>query len=637
MKRVQWAFWILALLALNIFFAWPDQLPEGVQVVKQATYSARGELGARVALRHMVLGENRGHYGARYDVSLPRELDVSEPLALYINVIEPLFYVTVDDRRIYSLLQSDNPHAVNNRRPHLIALPFPLDAAGKTISFHHFPHHYEGTVLDEIWVGPLAKLGPVYKKRYAVRVLSAKIMLAVYLLSAFGTLAYWYTARRFNDPLWFSIACFGLAWVTYSGLVVVEPRVSLPVLHHLTIFVVVVTAVALAQFCFEQTGLRTRPQDTALKAIILLATVCGLILYEDKIPFRYALVMDVVAVLLGIYVLIRLIRHGLRDHAIQSQALLVGAGLTLTLGAFTVGASWFFFETQIEIYVVLFAPIPLLLVMYWLMLRRFARARFRTEALNRQLQRRVEKREREILAASEQVQALVREHTVRMERDRLMRDMHDGLGAQLITSIRLAERGELSHAAMREVLSECLDEMHLAIESLKPTGDDLFAVLADYRYRIEPRLEHLGVDLSWYFEPSQRLKLTSASVMQVLRIVNEAVSNALKHSGSHHLRIAGSADQTHYTLSIIDAGKGSAHDNIDWQAPPSAGNGLRNMHHRAEAIGARLQVWLGSAGTTVAIELPLTVTPGDGCGRMVLDGQLKETREHSDWNAAGKK
>jgi signal transduction histidine kinase len=605
MKRVQWVFWILALLAFNVYFAWPDQLPEGVLVVKRATYTAAGESTVQVSLPHIASNAKRDPYVARYDVQLPLALNASEPLAIYINSIEPLFYVTVDGGRIYSLLQSTNPHAVNNRKPHLIALPFPFDAAEKTISFHHVPRHYEGTVLGDVWVGPLAKLGAVYKKRYAVRVLGAQVMLAVYLLSAFGALAYWYTDRRFKDPVWFSIACFGLAWVTYSGLAVFEPRVSLPVLHHLTIFGVIVTAVALAQFCFEQTGLRTKTQDTVFQAIVLLAAISAFVLYEDKIPFRYALAMNIVVVLMGIYLFVRLIKRWLRVHDVQSQALLVGVGLTLSLGAFTIGASWFFFETTLETYVVLFAPIPLLFVMYWLILRRYARSHLRSESLNRHLQRRVEKREREIRATSEQVQALIREQTVRAERDRLMRDMHDGLGAQLITSIRLAERGALSQSAMREVLSECLDEMHFAIESLKDTGDDLFAALADYRYRIEPRLDHLGIDLSWYVETSDRLQLTSVSVVQILRIVNEAVSNALKHSDSRRLRIAGNVDPTHYTLYVVDFGSGSAPNGVDRKNSLHGGNGLRNMHRRAESIGAHLQILSSADGTTVTIKLPL--------------------------------
>jgi signal transduction histidine kinase len=605
MKRVQWVFWILALLALNLYFAWPDRLPEGVEVLKRAMYTAHEAVERPVDLQHSVFNSNQSSYTARYDIRLPTSLNSSMPLALYVNTIEPLFYVTVDNQRIYSALQSSNPHAVNNRRPHLIALPFPLDIGGKTVSFHHFPQHYEATVLGEVWVGPLAKLGPVYKARHAIRVLSAQIMLAVYLLSAFGAFAYWHTARRFNDPVWFSIACLGLAWVTYSGLVVVEPRVPLPVLHHMTIFGVIVTAVAIAQFCFEQTGLRTRKQDASFTAIVLLAAACALILYEDKIPFRYALAMDALAVLLGIYVLARLVQHWHRHHDIQSQALLVGVGLTLALGMFTIAASWFFLETRIETYVVLFAPIPLLFTMYWLILRRYARAHLRTESLNRRLQKRVEKREREIRAAAEQVQALVREQTVRTERDRLMRDMHDGLGAQLITSMRLAERGKLSHTEMKEVLSECLDEMHFAIESLKQTGDNLFDALADYRYRIEPRLENADIELAWYVEPTERLALTSISVVQVLRIVNEAVSNALKHSGNRALRIAGSVDATHFTLSVADFGSGSTARKRDWQNPPHQGNGLRNMHHRAESIGARLQIFSNLTGTTVAIRLPL--------------------------------
>jgi signal transduction histidine kinase len=606
MKRVQWVFWILALLAVNVYFAWPDRLPIGTLVIKEATFTIEGEPARQVVLPHAVLNPTQKSLSASYTMTLKRPLNNDEPLAIYVNSIEPRFYVELNGQRIYSLLQSENPHAVNNRRPHLIALPHPLNSKHVSLTFHHPLRSYEGTILGSVWIGSLTTLGPIYKKRYTVRVVTAQVMLAIYVLCAFGVLAYWYTDRRYNEPIWLSAACIAVAWVTYSGLVVVEPRVSPPLLLHSTIFAVMIAAVALAQFCFEQIGLRSRKQDLALRLIVLASALLALVLYEDKIPFRYALVMDTVAVLIGGYVLFRLIAHWHRHHDIQSQALIVGVGVTLFLGAFTVAASWVFIDTEIETYIVLFAPIPLLLTMGWLILRRYALAHLRTAALNRRLQKRVDKREREIRAAAEKVQALVREQTVRLERDRLMRDMHDGLGAQLITSMRMAERGQLSQDVMREALSQCLEEMHFAIESLKNTSNDLFVALADYRYRIEPRLEIAKVSLSWHMEATDRVSLSAPAVVQVLRIISEAIGNALKHSGSPRISVAGNLYEGCYTIAIKDDGSGFAQASEGGERlGKRRTNGLNNMKYRAETIGARFLITSGSGGTTAIVHLPL--------------------------------
>ncbi|MGL5005705.1 MAG: hypothetical protein ACRDAM_22480, partial [Casimicrobium sp.] len=384
MKRVQWVFWILVLLAVNVYLALPDRLPQGVHVIQKASYSINGEPARSVELLNRVHGKDE--YGAKdaiYSLTLPESFSRTSQQALYANIIEQMFYVTVDGVRIYSTLDSEQPHAIVGRRPHLIQLPFPLPAATNEVKFHLELKSWEGVALGEIWIGPLTKLGGVYKKRHMIRILSAQLMMVIYLLSALGALAYWYTDRKYPGPIWFSLACFSLAWVTYSGLVVVEPRVGLPLLLHMTIIGVVFAAVALAQFCFEQTGLRTRRQDRALVAMLLLAIVLAFVLYEETVPFRYALVMNFVVVALGIYLLIRLINHWRKNHDLQSQALLVGVSLSLLRGSYTIGASWFFVAAKIETYVVLFAPIPLILTMRWLIMRRYARLNLRTQALNR--------------------------------------------------------------------------------------------------------------------------------------------------------------------------------------------------------------------------------------------------------------
>ena len=131
----------------------------------------------------------------------------------------------------------------------------------------------------------------------------------------------------------------------------------------------------------------------------------------------------------------------------------------------------------------------------------FARARRQQERLNRELDERLAARERELNVQHQQVLHLERERTATGERQRILRDIHDGLGSQLVSSIQLVERGELSSAAVADVLRECIDDLRLAIDSIKPAGDDLLAVLGNFRYRMEPRLAHAGVRLEWRVDP----------------------------------------------------------------------------------------------------------------------------------------
>src|SRR5271167_3975429 len=76
---------------------------------------------------------------------------------------------------------------------------------------------------------------------------------------------------------------------------------------------------------------------------------------------------------------------------------------------------------------------------------------------------------------------LERDQATAVERDRILRDMHDGLGLQLISSLRLVEKHELSREQTAALLVEAMDEMRIAIDSVKPTGQDLLVMLGNLR------------------------------------------------------------------------------------------------------------------------------------------------------------
>jgi signal transduction histidine kinase len=233
----------------------------------------------------------------------------------------------------------------------------------------------------------------------------------------------------------------------------------------------------------------------------------------------------------------------------------------------------------------------------------FAKARARQEEINRELDERLAERERELNVKHQQVLRLERERTATGERQRILRDIHDGLGSQLVSSIQLVEHGELAPAAVADVLRECVDDLRLAIDSLKPAGDDLLAVLGNFRYRMEPRLAHAGVRLDWRVDPeASSPALSSEQVLHTLRIVQEAVTNALKHAKPTRITLALSqlADGA-WTLEVRDDGAG-------FVAPVTgSGDGLANMKARASRAGLRLEVRASAEGTVVQMgTLPIS-------------------------------
>ena len=78
-----------------------------------------------------------------------------------------------------------------------------------------------------------------------------------------------------------------------------------------------------------------------------------------------------------------------------------------------------------------------------------------------------------------------RRRTLLEERDRIMRDLHDGLGSQLVGAIHEVRVEAPDPKKLEDVLARCLDELRLAIESIDPDARHLPLMLGALRYRME--------------------------------------------------------------------------------------------------------------------------------------------------------
>jgi signal transduction histidine kinase len=248
-----------------------------------------------------------------------------------------------------------------------------------------------------------------------------------------------------------------------------------------------------------------------------------------------------------------------------------------------------------------FRLVPLYLIVTWALMRRFARTLDDAEKLNTDLADRVESKRRELEANYLRLGELEKQQAVVAERARLMRDMHDGIGGQLISTLSLVEAGQASQDKVAAALRECIDDLRLAIDSLEPTDDDLVPVLGNLRYRVEPRLRAQGIELDWRVQDVPKLPyMTPQNVLNVLRILQEAFTNVLKHAGAGHVRVATRCEAGRVLIDVSDDGRG-----MSAAATHRGGHGLANMRRRAQALGGALLLEAGAQGTTVTLELPL--------------------------------
>jgi signal transduction histidine kinase len=237
---------------------------------------------------------------------------------------------------------------------------------------------------------------------------------------------------------------------------------------------------------------------------------------------------------------------------------------------------------------------------------RYSRTVADYRTLNVSLAARIAEREGQLRQAFDTLREQQQQQAVLGERQRIMREIHDGIGSQLVGLLGMVGQRDVDRGALEEQVKLALDEMRMAVDSLQPVHDDLTTVLATLRYRLQPRLQAARIAIVWDVGDLPPMPwLAPQVILQLQRILLEAFTNVLKHARATQVTVAArwQAGGAHPSvlLQLSD-------DGIGVQAPPDGappGHGIANMRSRAAAIGAMLRVETpAEGGTRVSIVLP---------------------------------
>jgi signal transduction histidine kinase len=182
------------------------------------------------------------------------------------------------------------------------------------------------------------------------------------------------------------------------------------------------------------------------------------------------------------------------------------------------------------------------------------------------------------------------------ERERIYGDLHDDLGAKLLTLIYQAE-SPLQADLARSILQDLRD----TVTRSRGTPGTLGDVLADLRAEAAQRLAAVGIGLAW--EESDALPdpaLDTARALHLHRIVREAISNVIRHAHAKRLRVRIRVEGEELRLELTDDGSGTV------AAPAGTGSGMRNMRDRAAELEGEIHWTPGTeGGTKVLLAMPL--------------------------------
>lgn len=206
------------------------------------------------------------------------------------------------------------------------------------------------------------------------------------------------------------------------------------------------------------------------------------------------------------------------------------------------------------------------------------------------------------------------EFTIVAERDRIARELHDSI-AQVLGVIHLGLRGLVpkvrlvaGNAAASEIagLADIADEGYkdvreaiLGLSKSVSSSEGLEGALREYlrKFTIQTRIK-----TTLRCDNAARRVLTPRSEVQLLRVVQEALTNVRKHAGAYRATVSLSEKDSIVTLEVADDGSGFDPSRLDEAI--DHGFGIHSMRERVEQIGGTLEVHtVQGAGTRVVVKL----------------------------------
>ena len=453
--------------------------------------------------------------------------------------------------------------------------------------------------VSSVWLGAREDLEPRHDRRWVLQIgVPQATGLTLVTLGLFALLL-WFKRREDSSYLLFSLAT--VAWLVrnlHYHLDLPRTRDALEwfwwVTHASMSWVMLLTFLFALRFARQ----RFARFERGMALFVLVSSLASMPLWGRG--FDALVLLHICNAVVGLagtaFVASVAWRQGTRELRVMAAALVIG----VALGVHDLGllAGWWWPE---HVYLMPFATLVILASFLYAVQYRYIEALRQVERANEDLAQRLEERSVELRAQHDKLREVERQQALLLERQRIMQDMHDGLGSSLLSAMVAVEQGTMPQEQVVDVLRECVDDLRLVIDSLEPVGHDLVSLLATMRYRLGKRLQLGGLKLEWDVHDLPPLEwLEPPDALHVLRLMQEALTNALKHARASRVRVVTRDLGRRVEIRVEDDGEGFDVGTI------SQGRGLRGLQRRAKVLGGSLRVdsSLGH-GTVVTLRLPV--------------------------------
>lgn len=202
-----------------------------------------------------------------------------------------------------------------------------------------------------------------------------------------------------------------------------------------------------------------------------------------------------------------------------------------------------------------------------------------------------------------------REEILESERHRIARELHDSVSQQLFAAAMLLSTVEAESDSLPEhiqsqvtvtskIIGDAQSEMRALLLHLRPIKLDGKSLKQGIEQLLDELKTKLPIEITHEIED---IKLTEVVEDHLFRIIQELISNVLRHAQASDLQVYFKKTEDFYQLKFVDDGKG-----FDMLEKKNSGHGLRNIKERISGLGGNVRIIsFPGQGTSVELRVPL--------------------------------
>ena len=186
------------------------------------------------------------------------------------------------------------------------------------------------------------------------------------------------------------------------------------------------------------------------------------------------------------------------------------------------------------------------------------------------------------------------------ERQRFTRDIHDGIGGQLLALLLRIRSGKVDINTVETEVQAGINDLRLVVDSMDHTGDSLDMALSTFKARTARQFASTDIAFNWLQTPNLKFTMSStAEILNLYRFMQEVISNAIRHAQASNVTVDIEDRNFEFSVKIQDDGVGMT------LFEDMAGKGIGNLKQRAKLLGASVEFTEGLNGDGLGVHLKI--------------------------------